>query len=101
MKLLDDFINKVGIDKVLHFLGGGFICSLVTFVAILQETFSNLWVACALPIMGTLIVALLSWGKEVALDDKVDKKDTYAALLGCIPVFIAVFIGVLFNMASH
>lgn len=30
MKELDNLIQKVGNDKVLHFLGGGFICSLIS-----------------------------------------------------------------------
>jgi hypothetical protein len=32
MKELDDLIKKVGNDKVLHFLGGGWICQLLHMI---------------------------------------------------------------------
>lgn len=43
MKELDDLIKKVGNDKVLHFLGGGWICAVITFVSILQEGDLDSW----------------------------------------------------------
>lgn len=99
MKELDNFISKVGNDKVLHFLGGGFICSLVSFVAILQENgLSNLEnISCVC--IGVFASFILSVFKEM-MDDKFEWKDIIAAIFGCIPVFLAVGIGILFNILS-
>lgn len=37
MEIINNIIKKFGNDKVLHFLGGGYMCSLISFVTILQE----------------------------------------------------------------
>lgn len=101
MKSLDSLISKIGNDKVLHFLGGGFLCSLITFVVILQEQdLGNLNKILSV-FIGTIFVAFLSFVKEIMLDEKPDWKDILASVLGCIPVFIVVGIGILFNYLSY
>lgn len=37
MKELDDLVKKVGNDKVLHFLGGAWICAVISFVVMFQK----------------------------------------------------------------
>lgn len=96
---LDEFINKIGSDKVTHFFAGCSICSLVSFVAILQEHELSYAAIMALPIIGTLVAAFVGAAKEV-IDKKFDPKDLLATVLGCIPVFISVAIGVWFNYLS-
>lgn len=100
MKELDNFLAKVGTDKVLHFLGGGFICSLVSFVAILQESGLTPWQQVSAVLIGTIVVFILSLMKEVIADDKTDWYDILASVLGCIPVFAAVGLGTWFNVLS-
>lgn len=100
MKSLDNLINKVGNDKVLHFLGGGFICSLVSFVAILQEHGMTPWQQVSAVLIGTIAVFILSLMKEVLADDKTDWYDILASVLGCIPVFASVGLGTWFNVLS-
>ena len=100
MKLVDNFLNKVGVDKVLHFFVGFFICTCVTMVMLLQEG-TVAPVAIATPVGGTVLTGILSWAKEMGFDDKFEWKDILASLLGCIPVYILVAIGVLFNYLSH
>lgn len=100
MKSLDDFISKVGNDKVLHFLGGGYLCSLITFVVILQEGFMSYYREIASVLIGTISVFVLSVMKETIMDSKADWKDVLASVLGCVPVFIAVALGSWFNYLS-
>lgn len=100
MKALDNLINKVGNDKVLHFLGGGFICSLVSFVVILQESGLTAWEKVSDVLIGTIFVLILSVLKELIADDESDWYDVLAAVLGCIPVYIAVGLGAWFNSLS-
>lgn len=100
MKTLDNLISKVGNDKVLHFLGGGFICSLISFVAILQEHDLTPWQQISAVLIGTIAVFILSLMKEVLADDKTDWYDILASVLGCIPVFAAVGLGTWFNVLS-
>ncbi|WP_418573999.1 hypothetical protein [Phocaeicola sp.] len=100
MKVLDNLINKVGNDKVLHFLGGGFICSLVSFVVILQEIGLTPLEKVSAVLIGTVFVLILSVLKELIADDKADWYDVLAAVLGCIPVFVCVGLGVWFNQLS-
>lgn len=100
MKELDNFLAKVGTDKVLHFLGGGFICSLISFVAILQEHDLAHLQKVSLVLIGTIAVFILSVIKETVLDDKPDWFDLLASVLGCIPVFVCVGLGTWFNILS-
>lgn len=101
MKSLDSLINKLGNDKVLHFLCGGFICALMTLVVILQENDMGNMSKILSVFIGTAFVAFASFVKEIMLDDKPDWSDVLASVLGCIPVFISVGIGVLFNVLSN
>lgn len=100
MKVLDNLINKVGNDKVLHFLGGGFICSFISFILILQESGLTAWEKVSSVLIGTVFVLILSVLKELIADDKADWMDVLASILGCVPVYIAVGIGVWFNIIS-
>ena len=72
MKLLDDVIEKVGIDKVLHFLGGGWITSMFSPFG---------WVGI---IIGIVITIILSFIKEQFLDSFFDWKDICAAFIGSV-----------------
>lgn len=100
MKSLDNLITKVGNDKVLHFLGGGFICSLISFVVILQEHDLSSLRKIAAVLIGTIAVFVLALIKELIMDEETNWKDVWVSVLGCLPVFIAVVIGVLFNYLS-
>lgn len=99
MKIVDNFVNKVGTDKILHFLVGSLITSILTFVIIIQDAIVSP-VAIAVPLAGAGLTALLAWAKEM-LDDQFSKKDLIASILGAIPIIIAVAIGVLFNVLSN
>lgn len=100
MVALDNLIKKIGNDKTLHFLGGCSICSLISFVAILQENGLTPWQKISLVLIGTVFVLILSVLKELIADDKADWYDVLASVLGCIPVYIAVGLGAWFNQLS-
>lgn len=100
MVALDNLIQKVGNDKVLHFLGGGFICSLISFVVILQESGLTAWEQVSSVLIGTIFVLILSVLKELIADDESDWYDVLASFLGCIPVFVCVGLGAWFNSLS-
>lgn len=100
MKVLDGFISKFGHDKVMHFLGGGFICSIISFPVILQENGLLWFQKIGAVTIGAVVVLILSVIKEILLDDEPDWKDIGAAMLGCLLVYASVSIGVLFNYLS-
>lgn len=97
---MNNLINKIGIDKITHFSMGGLICALFTFVFLLQD-FNTLeaWQVLLLPLIGTVVTFVLSIIKEFIIDEVVDWKDIIAGMLGCVPVYIAVGIGILFSLA--
>lgn len=97
---MNNLINKIGIDKITHFSMGGLICALFTFIFLLQD-FNTLevWQVLLLPLIGTVVTFVLSIIKEFIIDEVVDWKDIIAGMLGCIPVYIAIGIGILFNLA--
>lgn len=100
MKELDDLVKKLGNDKVLHFLGGSWICALVTIVTILQEDNLNSLEKVGSVLIGTVVVIILSVIKELIMDEEADWMDVLASFLGCIPVFVCVGLGVWFNQLS-
>lgn len=100
MEIINKIINKFGNDKVLHFLTGGLICSFITFVVILQEQNLSYIDKIASVLTGTIDVFVLSFIKEVIIDTDFNWKDILASIIGCVPIFIAVCIGVLFNYLS-
>lgn len=100
MKELDDLVKKLGNDKVLHFLGGSWICALVTIVTILQEDNLNSLEKVGSVLIGTVVVIILSVIKELIMDEEADWMDVLAAVTGCVTIFASVGIGVLFNFLS-
>ena len=98
---MNKFIEKIGIDKFAHLGVGGLLCAMVTFVVLLQEM-DNLTtiMILATPIIGTVMVMFLEFCKEYFLDDEFSWKDVLATFIGCVLVFLAVGIGILFNVLS-
>lgn len=100
MKKLDNFINKIGIDKVLHFCIGAIIAFCVSNVFILREGIvgiNNIWFT----IIGIIATMIFEFIKEFILDSVPDKKDIIATFLGSTFVFIVNVIGVLFYIWSN
>lgn len=93
-------IEKIGLDKITHFSLGGLICSLLTFIVMLQEGNQVGWWCLSMPTIGTVIVFILSYIKEKVIDDKFNWKDILASILGCATVYLSVGIGTLFNILS-
>lgn len=99
MKVLDKFLAKLGHDKFDHHVLGALICALISFVAILQDGVID-WTAVGYPVIGSAVVFFISVVKEYAFDEEADWGDILAAMLGCLWVFAAVAVGVLFNQLS-
>lgn len=98
---MNSLINKLGLDKIAHFSLGGLICALFTFIFTLQDIYwLKPWQIILMPTIGTIITLFVSVFKEYLFDDKPDWKDIAAAMIGCGTVYIAVAIGVLFNVLS-
>ena len=70
MKLTDFIVGKVGADKLLHFAFAGWAVALF-------QTAGPVWMAVV-----SVLLILMSVGKELWLDFKPDWKDLYAALAG-------------------
>lgn len=100
MKLVDDFLVKVGAYKVLHFSVGGFICAIIAFVALLQDDVYTNESLLGSVLIGTIAVIVVSVMKEIA-DGKFDLKDILAAVLGCLVIFASVGVGLLFGYLSR
>ena len=93
MKLIDDLINKVGNDKLLHFLVGFCISTVVLLLYFLLcpkviGTYEQIYVY----IVSFIIVGFISVVKEF-FDDIFDNKDIFATEIGAvIPVLISLVV---------
>jgi len=70
MKLTDDLIKKYGVDKILHFLGGGYITALFALFG---------WIGLIIGVVVTLVLSLL---KEYKFDSVPDNGDIKFAMYG-------------------
>lgn len=70
MKLTDSIVAKFGSDKVMHFLGGGYIVALGSLFGLYGA------------IAAFIITFIISYIKEKWLDSKFDWKDIWAAMCG-------------------
>lgn len=92
-------MKNIQTDKLAHFGIGGLVCALVTLVAMLQDGVVG-WDAIVFPIIGDVVVFIISYIKEKIMDDTFSWADIWAAMIGCICVHVSVFIGVVFNILS-
>lgn len=83
MKLSNWIVEKFGTDKVLHFLGGGWITSIFSPFG---------WIGI---IIGVVVTLVLSFIKEQFLDSFFDWKDICAASVGSV---ISVLIYLFFSI---
>lgn len=96
----NDFITKIGQDKVLHFLVGSLITAFMTLIAGLQEPEID-WYTMGAPAIGLAVTAFFAVVKEVLIDAEFSWKDLVATLLGAVPIFIATAFGILFHVLSN
>lgn len=98
--MLTDFINKVGVNKILHFTFGAIISFVITNIVIIQEGIIDVSVIWA-SIIGVIVALIVELFKEFIVDNNVDKKDILATVLGSILPIIVNTIGYLFNIWSN
>lgn len=81
---LDNFIDKVGVDKMLHFLVGGWLTTIGLILGLKGG------------LIALFILLLVSIVKEKYMDNEFTKDDIKAALIGSGASFIIYFILLLF-----
>lgn len=91
---MNDLINKIGVDKLLHFSFGGLITACIANFIFLQCELSVL--LCTL--IGIVVTMILEFIKEYKLDSSPDWKDILATFLGCLLVLVVNALGILFNV---
>ena len=97
-KIKNFLIEMSKTDKMAHFGIGGLICALLTFVIMIQDfTFfsEHLFRTLLIPIGGSIAGFGFSVFKEL-MDSEYSWLDIIAAMLGCLCVFIAIFLGIIF-----
>ena len=101
---MNELIAKIGLDKLAHLGIGGLVCALFTFVVILQDADTllggNVWRALLTPFIGTVAVMMFELFKEY-LDSEFNWKDVLWTFIGCLMVFAAVGMGILFYVLSN
>ena len=82
-------------DKMAHLGVGGLICVIIALLigaSDLQFISESPFRLVALPITGTVFVFIISVIKEFAIDSEFSLLDIVAAMVGCLLVFITMFI---------
>ena len=78
----------------------GYVCALITFVAMLQESDLTNWGKIGFTGIGAIVVLMAVTFKNIVSGDKFNWNNVLAAFIGCIIVAVAIAIGVLFNVLS-
>ena len=71
MKFIDNIINKIGHDKVIHFSQAGWLTQIGGLFGLIGT------------IVAPIVVMLFGFLKEKYLDEFFDKKDMIANIVGC------------------
>ena len=98
--MFNNIINKIGIDKILHFLVGAVITFTVNVLAVFQESVINT-VSIGLSVIGVIVATMAAFLKEYIIDEQANIKDILATILGAIFAFIVCAIGVWFCILSN
>lgn len=90
------------IDKQAHIGWGAMICAFITIITLLQDIAGPLtWRHLLYCAIGTVAAIVFEIIKEFIVDDRLDKWDILATAFGCLIIWIATAIGILFNILSH
>ena len=101
MKKIINYFKSWGMDKWAHFGIGGLICALSTLIFIF--TLNPIYVSWGLlfaPFPGLVLVGILSVIKEFTDSTGFCLPDIIASLIGCIPVEIAMILGIIVGLLS-
>lgn len=85
---MNELINKIGTDKLLHFFAGAWICAVLSIVTLLQDWEFTLPMFMLSTTISTLIVFVVSVIKEM-VDSEFNWKDILAAIIGCLTIYAA------------
>lgn len=81
-----DTINKIGVDKILHFLVGALITFIIGNIFGIQDTVTPIMLM-SMTGIGVLVTLILEFIKEYVIDDTPDWNDILATFLGCfVPI---------------
>ena len=94
---LKNFINRIGIDKVAHFGIGGLCAAWAVILALTLCRGVMWWNLLGYGMIGILVAIILSLIKEF-IDDKFDKWDILAGILGAVSLLIPVALGALIRV---
>lgn len=98
--MINNIINKIGVDKILHFLTGAVIAFVINVLTVFQEGVINI-TSIGLSIIGVVIATIAALLKEYIIDEQANIKDILATILGAIFAFIVCAIGVWFCILSN
>ena len=90
-----DTINKIGVDKILHFLVGALITFIIGNIFGIQVNgTSNMLMA--MTGIGVLVTLILEFIKEYVIDGTPEWSDILATFLGClVPILTNVLVCIL------
>lgn len=97
---MDELINKIGVDKILHFLVGAFISFTTSLALILQEGLVGDYTNVFIGIIGFVVALFIGFIKEVVIDDKPSFADfTATAIGGVIPIMVIAYGTLMYNLS--
>lgn len=101
MKKIIDYFKSWEMDKWAHFGVGGLICAVVTLVFLCTlNPIQISWGMIFAPFPGLVLVGILSTIKELTDPTGFCLPDIVAGLIGCIPVEIAMILGIIVGLLS-
>lgn len=93
-------MNKFIKENYVTLVTSGYVCSLMTFVAMLQEHELSNGGKIGIVGIGTIAVLMAVVFKNIVATEKFSWYNILAAIIGCVTVAIAVALGVWFNVLS-
>lgn len=98
---MDELINKIGVDKILHFLVGAFVSFTISLALILQEGLVGDYTNVFISVIGFVVALFIGFIKEVVIDDKPNLADFIATVIGGVIPTIVIAYGTLMHNLSY
>lgn len=98
---MNKLLEKFGANRVSHFLGGGFICAILTLITLIQDGVYSTFGLLGSAMIGVICVITLSVIEIIVDRENTSLWDIVLSILGSLVIVLSIGFGLLLNNLSN